>query len=70
MTTGTVKFFNPLAGFGFIKGDRDYFFHISQCPDNYKPRIGDELEFTPVNNKRGWAANAIEIIQTIETKEE
>lgn len=67
MTTGTVKFCNPLRGYGFIKGvDMDYFFHLSQCPENYKPRIGDELEFTPVNNKRGWAAHAISIIKTVE----
>jgi len=67
MTRGVVKFHNPLAGFGFIKSDdRDYFFHLSQCPDNYKPRIGDELEFTPVKNKKGWAANAIEIIRIAE----
>ena len=66
MTRGEVKFFDPLKGYGFIKGDRDYFFHLSQCPDNYKPRIGDELEFTPLENKRGWAAHEIKIIQTME----
>jgi len=64
MTTGTVKFFNPLKGFGFIKSDRDYFFHLTQCPENYKPKLGDEVEFTPVKTKRGWAANAITILKT------
>lgn len=64
MTRGLVKFHDPLKGFGFIKcDDRDYFFHLSQCPDNYKPKIGDELEFTPVENERGWAANKIKIIK-------
>lgn len=63
---GKVKFYNPLKGFGFIESDRDYFFHLSQCPENYKPKMGDELEFTPVQNKKGWAAQGITIIKTTE----
>jgi len=69
MTIGEVKFFNPLKGYGFIKVDRDYFFHISQCPEGYKPKIGDELEFTPVNNKKGWSAQAIQIIRKIDEED-
>lgn len=66
MTIGTVKFFDPLRGYGFIESDRDYFFHLSQCPKNYKPLEGDELEFTPINNKRGWAAHGIEIKKKVD----
>lgn len=64
MTDGEVKFYNPLKGFGFIKGfDRDYFFHVSELPKNYAPKLGDEVEFTPVKTKRGWAAHAITVIK-------
>ena len=60
---GEVKFFNPLAGFGFIKvEDTDYFFHISECPNDYKPTIGDELEFTPKKTDKGFAASSIRVI--------
>jgi cold shock CspA family protein len=60
---GTVKFYNPLKGFGFIKSDKDYFFHMTQCPEGWKPKIGDKVEFTPVKSKRGWAAHAIKTTQ-------
>lgn len=64
MMTGKVKFFNPLQGFGFIKvEDTDYFFHISQCPDNYTPQIGDELGFTPKKTDKGFGAETIRIIK-------
>ena len=34
MTTGTIKYFNPAKGFGFISSDaaggKDVFFHVSK----------------------------------------
>ena len=64
MTTGTVKFFNPTKGFGFIApddGSRDVFVHISAVERaglgtlNEKQKISFDVE--KGNDGRLSAAN-------------
>ncbi|GIL02710.1 MAG: cold-shock protein [Alphaproteobacteria bacterium] len=50
MPVGTVKWFNPIKGFGFIQpedGSKDVFVHISdvQRAGLQDPREGDKLEY-------------------------
>ncbi len=54
MKTGTVKFFNDLKGFGFIKDhetDEEFFTHASGLIDQI--REGDEVTFELIEGKKG-----------------
>ena len=58
MTTGTVKWFNPAKGYGFIQpedGSRDVFVHISAVEraqlDNL--REGQKIQFDVVAGQDG-----------------
>lgn len=60
MTTGTVKWFNPTKGFGFIQpddGGQDVFVHISAVERagmgslNEGQKLSFELERDPKNGK-------------------
>ncbi len=59
MNQGTVKFFNSVRGFGFIKNDEtndEIFVHISALNDGLKElnegqKVTYEVEKDPKNNK-------------------
>ena len=56
MATGTVKWFNPKKGFGFIApdgGDKDIFVHITAVQQAGLDRLdeGDKVEFEIVEDK-------------------
>ncbi|WP_026461537.1 cold-shock protein [Adhaeribacter aquaticus] len=60
MNNGTVKFFNDLKGFGFIKeanSDQDYFVHLSGLIDNI--RENDQVTFDLQEGRKGL--NAINV---------
>jgi cold shock protein len=60
MKKGTVKFFNELKGFGFIKDDeseKEYFVHVSGLIDKIKE--GDIVSFELQEGKKGL--NAINV---------
>lgn len=60
MYTGTVKFFNPEKGFGFIvesKSGEQIFVHVSGLVDQI--REGDSVTFETVRGKKG--INAINV---------
>ena len=58
MATGTVKFFNPTKGFGFIEqgnGQPDVFVHISAVERAGMRSLveGQKLSFDIVSDRRG-----------------
>ena len=65
MTTGTVKWFNPDKGFGFITpedGGKDLFVHYSeiQAGDEYATlKDGQEVEFEVGQGQKGPCANKV-----------
>jgi CspA family cold shock protein len=57
MKTGTVKFFNELKGFGFIKdteSEKEYFVHATGLVD--KVREADEVTYELQEGKKGLNA--------------
>jgi len=57
MKEGTVKFFNEVKKFGFIKdseSDNEYFVHVSDLIDNIQD--DDEVTFEPKEGEKGLYA--------------
>lgn len=52
---GTVKFFDPEKGFGFISPEEgnDVFVHISALPEGTELQEGDEVSFDVEQGDRG-----------------
>ncbi len=58
MPIGTVKWFNPTKGYGFIQpddGSKDVFLHISDVQRSgiQEPREGDKLEYDLQRGQQG-----------------
>ena len=56
MATGTVKWFNPTKGYGFIQpdnGGKDVFVHVSAVEKAGRSSLneGDKVSFDVVNNR-------------------
>ena len=61
MATGTVKWFNPSKGFGFITQDeagKDVFVHSNELHGVYINE-GDNVEFDIVETEKGLSAQSI-----------
>ena len=66
MTIGTVKWFNPTKGFGFIEpedGSKDAFVHISAVERAGLPGLAEgqrvEFELQPGKNGKSSAENLV-----------
>ena len=66
--TGTVKWFNPDKGFGFITQEDgpDVFAHYSEIQsDGYRSlNEGDKVEFLVTEGKKGKQASAIKVLNS------
>ncbi len=63
MQEGTVKFFNPTKGFGFItpsNGGDDIFVHVSGLYDEIREH--DKVTFDVENGKKGLNAVNVKVI--------
>ena len=61
MATGTVKWFNPTKGFGFISQDeagKDVFVHSNELNGIYINEV-DNVEFDIVETEKGLSAQNI-----------
>ncbi len=63
---GTVKFFDPMKGYGFIEPDgheEDHFVHRSQLKEGVSLDEGDRVEFESERGDRGYQAVDVEKIK-------
>ena len=73
MPTGSVKFFDPVKGFGFVQPDEEgpqAFLHVTNLPDgltDIKP--GTRVEYSIVDSKRGAQVLSLRIIEVPESLE-
>jgi CspA family cold shock protein len=57
---GTVKFFNSVKGFGFIKTtEKDIFFHKNELLKGEVLKEGDTVEFNTEETSRGSAGTDV-----------
>ncbi len=68
---GTVKFFNKLKGFGFVKGDdeQDYFIHITAIEQGTFLQEGDRVSFDAIEDEKGLKAQNVKKIGSGEATE-
>ncbi len=61
METGTIKWFNPKKGFGFIANDNgnDVFVHHSQVKEKAMLHQGDQVIFETVQGEMGPKATCV-----------
>ena len=63
MNEGTVKFFNSVKGFGFIKDNestKEYFVHVTGCIDTINEN--DQVEFELKEGPKGLNAINVKLI--------
>lgn len=66
MAKGTVKWFDPKKGFGFVLNDKgiDVFIHYTEIDkEGFRClRTGQEVEFVPVDSEKGLQGKKVKIL--------
>ena len=75
MATGTVKWFNPTKGYGFIEpddGENDVFVHVTAVKDSGLNVLneGDKVSFELVENRGRMAAEKLAKVDSDEAPAE
>ncbi len=62
---GTVKWYNPRKGFGFIQGEdgKDVFVHSTVLPMGTDISENDQVEYKVEDSERGQRATKIKILK-------
>ena len=66
MATGTVKFFNPKKGYGFLateNSDRDIFLLKTVIPLGVTINNGDKVAFEIIQGPKGPNANITQVLE-------
>jgi len=63
---GTVKWYNPRKGYGFISGEdgKDVFVHRSSMPDGTYLNEGDKVDYQLEDSERGPQATNVKKLWT------
>ena len=68
METGTVKFFSPIKGYGFIAisdSDKDIFLHKTGIPLSVTVNYGDKVAFEIIQGPKGPNAKITRVIEEV-----
>ena len=68
METGTVKFFSPKKGYGFIAisdSDKDIFLHKTRIPPGVTVNNGDKVAFEIIQGPKGPNAKITRVIEGV-----
>ena len=71
METGTVKFFNPKKGYGFIAiegSEKDIFLHKTGIPLGVNVNNGDKVAFKIIQGPKGHNAKITRVLEGVSAR--
>ena len=71
METGTVKFFNPKKGYGFIaidNSDKDIFLHKTRISLGVTVNNGDKVAFEIIQGPKGPNAKITRVLEGVSAR--